>query len=284
MARDVLVITGAGGMGQAIARRIGSGSQVLLADFNLEILTAAGERLRGDGFDVHLQPVDVSSRSSVHDLAARAAALGPVRRIVHTAGLSPVQAPAAAILAVDLVGVAFALEEFGDVVEPGGAGVVIASMAGHMAAPMAPDREAMLARTPADQLGLLPFALASEFANGGAAYSFAKRANALRVRAASVAWGARGARINSISPGIISTSMGRAELASPAGGSMRAMIDGSAARRLGTADEIAAAAEFLLGPGASFITGTDLLVDGGVVAALMTGHIDLGALMRPSDG
>jgi NAD(P)-dependent dehydrogenase (short-subunit alcohol dehydrogenase family) len=278
MALDVLVITGAGGIGQAIARRLGSGSQVLLADFNEAILLDAADRLRADGFDVVTQPVDVSKRVSVRELAARAAAFGPVRRIVHTAGLSPVQASTEAILAVDLLGVAYALEEFGEVVESGGAGVVIASMAGHMTMPLTPEQERMLARTPADRLGMLPFAQASAFANGGSAYGFAKRANALRVRAASVAWGARGARINSISPGIIATPMGQAELASPSGGAMRAMIDGSAAKRVGTSAEVAAVTEFLLGSSASFITGTDLLVDGGVVAALTTGFIDMSAL------
>ena len=244
MTRDVLVITGVGGMGQAVAARLGSGSQLLLADFNEAILAEAAARLRGDGFDVHTQPVDVSKRASVHELARRAASLGPVRRMVHTAGLSPVQASAAAILAVDLVGVAIALEEFGEVVEPGGAGVVIASMAGHMTMPIPPEQEGMLARVPAEQLAELPFAQASAFPDGGVAYGFAKRANALRVRAASVAWGARGARINSISPGIIATPMGMAELASASGGAMRAMISGSATKRVGTASDIAAAVEF----------------------------------------
>ncbi len=275
---NVLVVIGVGGMGQAIARRLGSGDKVLLADFNEKALNETATLLRGEGFDVTAQVVDVSSRASLHELATKAAALGPVMRVAHTAGLSPVQAPTAAILAVDLIGVAHALEEFEQVIAPGGAGVVIASMGGHMTRPMPVEQEVMLARTPAESIAALPFAAVDKFDNGGSAYSFAKRANAMRVRAASVGWGKRGARINSISPGVIATPMGLAELDSPTGGAMRAMVEGSATRRLGTAEDIAAAAEFLLGPHASFISGTDLLVDGGVIGALTTGQLDLSGI------
>lgn len=274
----VLAVVGVGGMGQAIARRLGSGDRILLADFNSNALEATATRLRGDGFDVTTQVVDVSSLESVHELALKAASLGPVTRVAHTAGLSPVQASIQAILAVDLVGVAHVLAEFEHVIAPGGAGVVIASMGGHMTKPLPPEQEVQMARTPSDRIALLPFAAADQFENGGGAYSFAKRANAIRVRAASVAWGKKGARINSISPGVIATPMGLAELDSPTGGAMRAMIDGSAVPRLGTSEDIATAAEFLLSTGASFISGTDLLVDGGVVGALTTGQLDLGGI------
>ncbi|GAA4667785.1 SDR family oxidoreductase [Frondihabitans cladoniiphilus] len=274
----VLAVVGVGGMGQAIARRLGSGDRILLADFNRDSLETTATRLRGDGFDVTTHVVDVSSLDSVHELAVAAAALGSVTRLAHTAGLSPVQASVEAILAVDLVGVAHVLAEFEHVIAPGGAGVVIASMGGHMMQPLPPEQEVRLARTPSDQIARLPLAAADQFDNGGSAYSFAKRANALRVRAASVAWGKKGARINSISPGVIATPMGLAELDSPTGGAMRAMIDGSAARRLGTPEDIATAAGFLLSPAAGFISGTDLLVDGGVVGALTTGQLDLGGI------
>jgi NAD(P)-dependent dehydrogenase (short-subunit alcohol dehydrogenase family) len=274
----VLVVVGVGGMGQAIARRLGSGERILLADFNASALEQTAGTLRGEGFDVTTQVVDVSSRPSVHELATKASSLGAVTRIAHTAGLSPVQAPTAAIIAVDLIGVAHVLEEFEQVVAPGGAAVVIASMGGHMVRPMQPEQEVALARTPAEHIGDLPFVAVDQFDNAGSAYSFAKRANAMRVRAASVGWGKKGARINSISPGVIATPMGLAELESPTGGAMRVMIDGSAARRLGTPEDIATAAEFLLGPHASFISGTDLLVDGGVIGALTTGQLDLGGI------
>jgi NAD(P)-dependent dehydrogenase (short-subunit alcohol dehydrogenase family) len=277
MDREVLVVVGAGGMGRAIARRQGSGKTVLLADFDEATLAAAAGALAGDGHTVTTQQVDVSSTESVSALAKTAAGLGHVTQVVHTAGLSPVQASAAAILKVDLLGAALALEEFGRVIAAGGAGVVISSMAGHMTAPLAAEQEAALARTPAGELLQLPFASPDVVTDPGLAYGLAKRANHLRVQSASIAWGERGARINSISPGVISTPMGQQELESASGQVMRAMIEASATGRLGTPDDIAAATAFLLGPESSFITGTDLLVDGGVVAALRSGRLNLTA-------
>lgn len=273
---DVLVVIGTGGMGEAIARRSGSGQQVLLADFDESALERVGTALTGDGFAVTTQQVDVSSRDSVAALAAAADDMGPVRGVVHTAGLSPQQAPTEAVLKVDLYGVAVSLEEFAEVVAPGGAGVVIASMAGSMAVGRFPaEMETALASTPADELLALPFLQDDALPDPGSAYSIAKRANQLRVQAASADWGARGARVNSISPGVISTPMGQLELASESGTGMRTMIDSSGTGRVGTPTDIAGAAAFLLGPDATFITGTDLLVDGGVVAAVHTGRIQL---------
>ncbi|MCL8015562.1 SDR family oxidoreductase [Streptomyces sp. AS02] len=269
MARNVLVVIGVGGMGQSIARRQGPGRKVLLADFDEQVLSTTARALRGEGHDVVASPVDVSSRASVAALADLAAELGSVTEVVHTAGLSPVQAPAAAILAVDLLGVALTLEEFGRVIAPGGAGVVISSMAGHLAAPLDAEQERVLARTPADELLDLPFV--SEVTSGAVGYGLAKRANHLHVQAAAGTWGRRGARINSISPGVISTPMGQQELAGDSGTAMRAMVDASATGRLGTPADIAAAAAFLLGPDSGFVSGTDLLVDGGVVAVLRAG-------------
>jgi NAD(P)-dependent dehydrogenase (short-subunit alcohol dehydrogenase family) len=265
---EVLVVIGAGGMGEAIARRLGPGRQVVLADFDDAVLDRVAAVLDGDGYRVRVHKVDVSQRDSVTSLAEAAAGLGAVTGLAHTAGLSPAQARTAAILAVDMVGVAYVLEEFAKVIAPGGAGVVIASMAGALAAGQLPaEVEAALATTAADDLLGLPFLAGPEFANPGVAYSIAKRANQVRVQAASPAWGRRGARINSISPGVISTVMGRRELTGESGAGMRAMVEASGTGRLGTAGDIAAAAAFLLGPDASFITGTDLLVDGGAVAA-----------------
>jgi NAD(P)-dependent dehydrogenase (short-subunit alcohol dehydrogenase family) len=265
-------------MGVAITRRIGAGRSVLLADFNEPALDAVAQTLRDEGHHVTTQKVDVSSRESVHALAEAAAGLGPVLQVVHTAGLSPTQAPTPAILAVDLLGVALVLEEFGAVVARGGAGVVISSMSGHLIPALDRAVEAGIAAASADNILSQPWAAAENFPSAGYAYSFAKRANQVQVRAASTVWGARGARINTISPGVISTKMGQEELASPSGAGMRAMVDGSGTGRLGTADDIAAAATFLLSDAASFITGTDLLVDGGAVAAVSTGKVDLSAL------
>ena len=194
--------------------------------------------------------------------------LGRVEVLVHTAGLSPVQASVGAILRVDLLGAALMLDAFGAVIAPGGAGVFIASSAGSMM-PQDVDFERRLATTPTATLLDLPELAESAIGDPGFAYGIAKRANQVRVRAASVPWGRRRARVNSISPGVISTPMGLAELDGPSGEFMQSMVTGSGTGRLGTPDDIAAAAEFLCGPQASFITGTDLLVDGGAVAGVL---------------
>lgn len=277
MGSDVLVVIGTGGMGRAVARRLGAGRRLLLADFDEEGLDRIAETFRDEGHDVTAHRVDVSSASSVADLARAAADLGVVRQVVHTAGLSPVQATARAILAVDLAGTALVLDELGRVVAPGGAGVVISSMAGHLMASMLDaDQERLLAHTPAEELLALPFVDPDVVIDPGLAYGLAKRANQLRVEAAARPWGDRGARVNSISPGVVSTPMGRQELASENGAVMRDMIEASGTGRVGTPDDIAAAAAFLLGPDATFVTGTDLLVDGGVVAALRRGAAGAG--------
>jgi len=272
MTQDVLVITGAGGMGLAVARRLGSGKQVLLADIAPAGLDAAAARLGDDGYRVDTHVVDVSSPESVAALAKHAADLGPVTGLVHTAGLSPVQASVKAILAVDLLGVALVAEEFGAIMAPGGAGVVIASMSGYFHPDtVPPEQAAALRNAPSDELLALPVAAEGNFKEPGLAYSFAKWANRLRVQGASRAWGERGARINSVSPGVISTAMGRAELGGASGTRMRAMIENSNAKRPGTPEDIASAVEFLLGPNSSFVSGIDLLVDGGAVAAVLGG-------------
>ncbi len=277
MSTNVLVIIGAGGIGQAIARRQGAGKLVLLADFNESILESAAKALQAGGYDVSTQHVDVSLRDSVHSLASAAAGLGNVVEVVHTAGLSPNMAQADRILAVDLLGTALVLEEFGHVVASGGAGIVISSMAGYMPPPLPREQEEALGHTPAADLLQLPFLQAASIPDSGSAYGMSKRANHLRVQVESIRWGERGARLNSISPGIILTPLAEHEMASPVGPAYRAMIEGSVAKRVGTADEIAAAAAYLLGPDAGFITGSDLLIDGGVIAARCFGRLRLPA-------
>jgi NAD(P)-dependent dehydrogenase (short-subunit alcohol dehydrogenase family) len=212
--------------------------------------------------------VDVTSAASVADLVREAAAVGDVAQVAHTAGLSPSQASTAAILAVDLLGVALVVDGFAPVVASGGAGVVISSMAGHLFPALPADQQEALARTAAADLLTLPFLTPEQVSDPGLAYGVAKQANLIRVAAVASSWGHRGARLNSISPGIISTPMSQHELDSPLGEGMRAMIEASPAGRIGTVDDIAAVAAFLLGPEASFISGTDILVDGGVTAVL----------------
>jgi NAD(P)-dependent dehydrogenase (short-subunit alcohol dehydrogenase family) len=273
--REVVVVIGAGGIGQAIGRRQGTGRSILLADLNEQTLDNVAETLTSAGHAVETQPVDVSSRKSVRVLADAAAALGDVVNVVHTAGVSPVQAPPAAILAVDLIGTALVLEEFGRVIAAGGAGLVVASMAGHMIPALDPAQDEALAQTPADELRQLPFLSEEAVSSSGAAYAIAKRANHLRVQAAAVEWGDRGARVNSISPGIVITPLALEEMSGPGAAGYQAMIEQSPAGRAGTTDEIAAAAAFLLGPDGAFVTGGDLLIDGGVVAAISAGRIQL---------
>jgi NAD(P)-dependent dehydrogenase (short-subunit alcohol dehydrogenase family) len=263
----VVVVTGAGGMGCAVARRIGVGATVVLADFDEQALESAATTLTTNGYDVVRRVVDVSSKESVEALAADAAARGRVTAVVHTAGVSPVQATVDAIMRVDLLGTALMLDAFGAVMCPGGAGVFISSMAGTMTS-LDPDLELRLATTPTDQLLDLAELAPDAVAEPGIAYGIAKRANQVRVMAASRAWGERGARVNSISPGVIATPMGAAELEGPHGDFMRSMIAGSGTGRIGTAEDIADAVDFLIGRHASFITGTDVLVDGGVIASL----------------
>lgn len=275
MNKEVVVVIGAGGIGLAIARRQGAGRTILLADFNAKVLESAAADLRTSGNEVTTQHVDVADRASVKALAGSAAKLGPVMQVVHTAGLSPNMAPPERVLAVDLVGTAIVLEQFQEVVAPGGAAVVISSMAGYMPPPLPREHDEALANTPADQLLQLPLLQPSVVPDSGVAYGLSKRANHLRVQAEAVRWGERGARVNSISPGIIATPLAQEEMSSERGPAYRAMIAASAARRVGTPEEVAAAAAYLLGPDGTFVTGSDLLIDGGVIAALRAGRIQL---------
>ncbi len=264
--REVVVVTGAGGMGEAAARRLGLGCHVVLADSSDAQLTRAAERLQSEGHMLHTVRTDVSSAGDVATLARTASELGRVRCVVHTAGVSPVQATTQRIVDVDVIGTARILDAFEPYVQPGTVAVCIASMAGTMSQIDA-ETLRLLAVTPTDELHALA-ALDPATMDPGTAYGLAKRANHVRVEVASIAWGRRGGRVVSISPGIIATPMGDAELAGPFGDVMREMIDMSGTGRRGTPDDIAAAVEFLVSPAASFITGTDLLVDGGVVAAM----------------
>lgn len=268
-ASDVIVVTGIGGMGLAIARRLGPGRLLVLADFVEEALERAAKQLRGDGHNVHAVRTDVSNAESVHALAETADSLGHFRALVHTAGLSPVQASPERIVQVDVLGTALVLDEFGKIARPGSVAVCIASMAGTMTR-LPPEVELLLATTPTQELASLPVLDPATLAPA-AAYGVAKRANQVRVEAASLQWGKRGGRVVSISPGVISTPMGQQELAGPSGDRMRKMIASSGTGRIGTPEDIAAAVEFLVSPAASFISGTDLLVDGGTVASLRYG-------------
>ena len=270
---DVIVIIGPGQIGQAIARRVGWGKRVLLADLRRERAQAAADVMAGAGFDVSVATVDVASRASVEALVATATGLGSVTGLVHAAGVSPSQAPPATILRVDLYGVALVLETFGDVIDRGGTGVVIASQSGHRLPALSAEQNHALALTPVEDLLGLPFLQPDRVTDPLHAYQLSKRGNALRVMAEAVRWGRRGARINTISPGIIMTPLAREELSGSRGAGYRRMIEVSAAGRAGTPDEVADVAALLMGPEGGFITGSDFLMDGGVTSAYWFGDL-----------
>ncbi len=265
--RNVIVVIGPGQIGQAIARRVGVGKRLLLADARPENAEAAAQVLGNAGYDVGVATVDVSSRDAVQALVSSAVGLGEVTGLIHAAGVSPSRASPATILKVDLYGTALVLEAFGDVVAPGGSGVVIASQSGHRLPALTIDENKALATTPAADLLGLPFLQLDRVADSLHAYQLAKRGNSLRVMAEAVRWGRRGARVNTISPGIIMTPLANDELRGPRGDGYRQMIAASAAGRAGTPDEVGAVGALLMGPDGGFITGSDFLMDGGVTAA-----------------
>lgn len=273
--KPVAVLLGAGSMGTAIIRRVAQGKTVLLGDISEKNLERVANELRYSGYSVETQIVDACDKESTRAFARKAASLGDVMYFIDTAGASPSQASPEKIIALDLIGTAYAIDAFGEVMARGGAGLVISSMTGYMNPSLTVEEENALAMTPADELAALPCLAKERIPNPGVAYIISKRANHVRVRAAAATtWGARGARINTISPGIIVTPLAYDEFNAP-GNTYQNMIDSSPARRAGTSDEIAAAGAFLLGPDAAFITGTDLLVDGGTIASLKSGGFGL---------
>ena len=270
---NVIVVIGAGSIGQAIARRVSAGKHVLLADLRQQNADAAAKVLRDAGFDVSTASVDVSSRQSVHALVETATAIGAITGVIHAAGVSPAQASPAAILKVDLYGTALVLEEFGNVIARGGAGVVIASQSGHRLPALNPEQDHALATTPTDQLLDLPMLQPDQIKDSLHAYQLSKRGNSLRVMAEAVRWGKRGARVNTIRPGIIITPLANDELKGPRGPGYRRMMELCAAGRAGTPDEVGTIGALLMGPDGAFITGSDFLMDGGVTAAYWYGEL-----------
>ena len=269
----IIVVIGAGSIGQAIARRVGAGKHIVLADLRLENAETAAKVLSDAGFRVSTTKVDVSSRASVHALVETAISLGEVSGVIHAAGVSPSQATPEIILKVDLYGTALVLEEFGNVISPGGAGIVIASQSGHRLAALSAEQNALLATTPVEELLALPMLQPDQLRDSLHAYQLSKRGNSLRVMAEAVRWGKRGARVNTISPGIIITPLANDELKGPRGEGYRRMIEVSAVGRAGTPDEVGTVGALLMGTDGAFITGSDFLMDGGVTAAYWFGEL-----------
>jgi NAD(P)-dependent dehydrogenase (short-subunit alcohol dehydrogenase family) len=271
--KNVIVVIGAGQIGQAIARRVSVGKHVLLADMRPDNANEAAAVLANAGYEVSVATVDASSREAVHALVETATGLGDVTGLIHAAGVSPTQASPATILKVDLYGTALVLEEFGNVIARGGAGVVIASQSGHRLPPLTLEQNHALATTPVEKLLGLPFLQPDKVTDSLYANQIAKRGNVLRVMAEAVRWGKRGARVNAISPGIIITPLAKDELTGPRGAGYRRMIELSAAGRPGTPDEVGNVGALLMGPDGAFITGSDFLMDGGVTAAYWYGEL-----------
>lgn len=270
--KDLVVVVGAGFIGQAIARRVGSGKHLLLANLTDQSSIEAANALANAGFDVSAAAVDISSRASVQALIEKAHSLGSITGLIHAAGVSPSQAPIETILKVDLYGTALLLELVGEVIARGGSGVVISSQSGHRLPALTAEQDKALASTPTEELLKLEMLQPSKVTDTLHAYQLSKRGNSLRVMAEAVRWGRRGARINTISPGIIITPLARDELTGPRGEGYRRMIDTSAVGRAGTPDEVGNVAALLMGPDGGFITGSDFLMDGGVTAAYWFGE------------
>jgi NAD(P)-dependent dehydrogenase (short-subunit alcohol dehydrogenase family) len=270
---NVIVVIGAGSIGQAIARRVSAGKHVVLADLRIEAADAAAKVLADAGFEVTTTTVDVSSRASVEALVTTATAIGPVTGVIHAAGVSPSQAPPAAILHVDLYGTALVLELFGNVIAEGGSAVVIASQSGHRLPALTPEQDKSLATTPTEELLALPMLAPDKVTDPLNAYQISKRGNSLRVKAEAVRWAKRGARVNTISPGIIMTPLANDELSGPRGEGYRNMLKLSPAGRAGTPDEVGTVGALLMGSDGAFITGSDFLMDGGVTASFFYGEL-----------
>ena len=271
--KSVIALLGAGSMGTAIVRRIAAGKKILLGDISEKNLERVSNELTYSGYDIETTVVNALEKESVEAFAKKAASIGPVKYFIDTAGASPSQAKPEHILKLDMVGTGYAVDAFGEVMAEGGAGLIISSQTGYMM-PIPNDVELEILRTPTGKLMEVPF-IVEHATRSGTAYMIAKRVNHLQAqKAAATTWKARRARINTISPGIIVTPLAYDEF-NAAGNNYQKMIDASAAMRTASSDEIAEAGAFLLGEHATFITGTDLLIDGGVIASIRTGEYRL---------
>lgn len=273
MKKNVMIWTGAGQIGMAIARRMGYDMKIVVGDKKLENAQTIAEIMNAAGFDVVPVEMDLSNRASIQNLIVEAQTYGEITMMVNAAGVSPSQAPIEAILNVDLYGTAVLLEEVGKVIAPGGVGVTISSQSGHRMPALTPEEDEQLACTPSEELLELELLRPENITDTLHAYQLAKRCNEKRVMAESVKWGARGARINSISPGIIVTPLAIDEFNGPRGDFYKNMFAKCPAGRPGTADEVANVAELLMSDRGAFITGADFLIDGGATASYFYGPL-----------
>ncbi len=273
MKKNVMLWAGAGQIGMAIARRMGYGMKIIVGDKKLENAEKIAKIMNDVGFDVEPMEMDLSDRASIKALIAKCQSYGDIKMLVNAAGVSPSQAPIEAILKVDLYGTAVLLEEVGKVIAEGGVGVIISSQSGKRMPQLTAEEDALLACTPTEELLSLEMLQPENIKDTLHAYQMAKRCNEKRVMAESVKWGARGARINSISPGIIVTPLAIDEFNGPRGDFYKNMFAKCPAGRPGTADEVANVAELLMSDKGAFITGTDFMCDGGATASYYYGPL-----------
>ena len=270
---DVMILTGAGQIGMAIARRMGYGMKIVIGDKSKANADAIAKTMNEAGFDAIAVEMDLSSRASILGLIAEAQKYGEISMLVNAAGVSPSQASIKTILKVDLYGTAVLLEEVGKIIKHGGVGVTISSQSGHRMPALTPEQDALLALTPTEELLSLDMLQEENIHDTLHAYQMAKRCNVKRVMAEAVKWGERGARINSIYPGIIVTPLALDEFNGPRGDFYKNMFAKCPAGRPGTADEVANVAELLMSGKGAFITGADFLMDGGTTASYFYGPL-----------
>jgi len=271
--KDIIVLTGAGQLGMAIARRMGQGKKIFVADWKMENAQAIAKVMEEAGFNVVPFKVDISSKDSVLQLIGEAKKAGEISMFINAAGVSPSQAPIEQILKVDLYGTAVLLEEFGKVIKEGGSGITISSQSGYRMPALSLEVDRLLATTPTEDLLGLEVLDPKNIKDTLHAYQIAKRCNVKRVMAQAVKWGERNARINSISPGIIMTPLALDEINGLRGDFYKNMFAKSPAGRPGIANEVANVAELLLSDKGAFITGADFLIDGGATASYFYGPL-----------
>ena len=273
MKKDVMLVTGAGQISMAIARRIGFGKKIILGDKKIENATAIAKVMNEAGYDVLPFEMDLSSRESILAIIAEAQKYGEIRYMVNGAGVSPSQAPIEAILKVDLYGTAVLLEEVGKVIAEGGCGITISSQSGWRMPQLTAEQDRQLATTPTEELLSLDILQPENIRDTLHAYQLAKRCNEKRVMAECVKWGERGARLNDIAPGIIVTPLAIDEFNGPRGDFYKNMFARCPAGRPGTADEVANVAELVMSDKGAFITGSTFLIDGGATASYFYGPL-----------
>ncbi len=271
--KNVMLLTGAGQIGMAIARRVGYGMKIVIGDKRRENAEAIADTMNKAGFTTVPVEMDLSSRASILALIDSAQQYGEISMLVNAAGVSPSQASIETILKVDLYGTAVLLEEVGKVISKGGVGVIVSSQSGHRMPALGIELDEQLATAPTEELLTLEALQPQNIRDTLHAYQMAKRCNVKRVMAEAVKWGNRGARINSISPGIIVTPLALDEFNGPRGDFYRNMFAKCPAGRPGTADEVANVAELLMSDRGAFITGADFLIDGGATASYFYGPL-----------